>query len=148
MEKKEKILRPVGRIHGGALLPHLKSTAEAQSVIMPPPISVKIPMSQHIGAPANPCVKAGDKVFVGTKIGEANGFVSAPVHSSVSGTVKAIEEMNVGGRRTQCVVIESDGLSEKDPELKPFPVNSREDLVKAADLCGLVGLAVRAFLQR
>ena len=98
MEKTEKILRPVGRIHGGALLPHLKKTAEQESVIMPPPAVVKIPMSQHIGAPAAPCVKAGDKVFVGTKIGEATGFVSAPVHASVSGTVKGFEEMNVGGR--------------------------------------------------
>lgn len=145
MEKKEKILRPVGRIHGGALLPHLKSTAEAQSVIMPPPSVVKIPMSQHIGAPAEPIVKAGDKVFVGTEIGKSSGFVSAPVHSSVSGTVKAIEEMNVGGRKTQCVVIESDGNMEKDPELKPFPVNTREDIAKAADLCGLVGLGGAGF---
>ena len=134
MEKKEKILRPVGHISGGALLPHLKNTAETESVVMPPPAVVKIPMSQHIGAPAEPAVKAGDKVFVGTLIGGSSGYVSAPVHSSVSGTVKAIEEMNVGGRKTKCVVIESDGIMEKDPELKPFPVNSREDLVKAADL--------------
>lgn len=145
MEKKEKILRPVGRVHGGALLPHFKKTAEQESVIMPPPAVVKIPMSQHIGAPAEPIVKAGDKVFVGTKIGDASGFVSAPVHSSVSGTVKAIEEMNVGGRKTKCVVIESDGNMEKDPELKPFPVNTREDIAKAADLCGLVGLGGAGF---
>lgn len=145
MEKKEKILRPVGRVHGGALLPHFKKTAEQESVIMPPPAVVKIPMSQHIGAPAEPCVKAGDKVFVGTKIGDASGFVSAPVHSSVSGTVKAIEEMNVGGRKTKCVVIESDGNMEKDPGLKPFPVNTREDIAKAADLCGLVGLGGAGF---
>ena len=125
MEKKEKILRPVGRIHGGALLPHLKKTAELESVIMPPPATVRIPMSQHIGAPAEPTVKAGDKVFVGTKIGEASGFVSVPVHASVSGTVKAIEEMNVGGRKTKCVVIESDGNMEKDPELKPFTVSTK-----------------------
>ncbi len=145
MEKKEKILRPVGRVHGGALLPHFKKTAEQESVIMPPPAVVKIPMSQHIGAPAEPCVKAGDKVFVGTKIGDASGFVSAPVHSSVSGTIKAIEEMNVGGRKTKCVVIESDGNMEKDPGLKPFPVNTREDIAKAADLCGLVGLGGAGF---
>lgn len=145
MEKKEKILRPVGHISGGSLLPHLKRTAEAQSVIMPPPAVVKMPMSQHIGAPAEPAVKAGDKVFVGTLVGEASGFVSAPVHSSVSGTVKAIEEMNVGGRKTKCVVIKSDGLMEKDPELKPFPVNTREDIAKAADLCGLVGLGGAGF---
>ena len=61
MEKKEKILRPVGRIHGGTLLPHLKGTAESETVIMPPPKIVKIPMLQHIGAPAEPVVAVGDR---------------------------------------------------------------------------------------
>ena len=53
--------------------------------------------------------------------------------------------MNVRRRKTKCLVIESAGIMEKDPELKPFPVNSREDLVKAADLCGLVGLGGAGF---
>ena len=130
---------------GNLRIPHRKNTASMPAVKLNPTGDILLPMSQHIGAPAEPCVKAGDKVFVGTKIGDASGFVSAPVHSSVSGTVKAIEEMNVGGRKTKCVVIESDGNMEKDPELKPFPVNTREDIARAADLCGLVGLGGAGF---
>ena len=95
---KERILRPVRRIHGGMLLPHLKGTADAESLIMPPPDTVKIPMLQHIGAPAEPVVNTGDRVFVGTLIGKAAGAVSAAVHSSVSGTVKAVEGVISGGK--------------------------------------------------
>lgn len=145
MNKKERILRPVGRVHGGILLPHLKKTAELDTVIMPAPEVVKIPLLQHIGAPAIPIVKKGDTVFVGTRIGEANGYVSAHVHSSVSGTVKEVSESNFYGKNIKCVVIESDGKMEKDPNLKPFPINSKEDVGEAASLCGLVGLGGAGF---
>ena len=145
MEKKEKILRPVGRIHGGTLLPHLKSTAESETVIMPPPKIVKIPMLQHIGAPAEPVVAVGDKVCVGTLIGKAGGFVSAPVHSSVSGTVSAIGTENANGRSVTYVTIESDGEQTPDPELQPFEVKTREDVAAAAAACGLVGLGGAGF---
>ena len=73
---------------GTVKVPHRKNTAEMPAVRMAPPAAVLIPMAQHIGAPANPTVKPGDKVFVGTLIGEAGGYVSANIHSSVSGTVK------------------------------------------------------------
>ena len=68
-------------------------------------------MSQHLGAPANPIVQVGDTVKVGQKIGEAAGFISAPVHSSVSGTVVAVEPRMHGtrGSEVMAVVIESDG---------------------------------------
>ena len=72
---------------GKTKIPHRKNTAAMPAFRMAPPSVVEIPTSQHIGAPATPTVKAGDKVFVGTLIAEAGGFVSAPVHSSVSGTV-------------------------------------------------------------
>ena len=55
------------------------------------PAEVVIPMSMHIGAPCKPIVAVGDKVTIGQKIGEPGGFVSAPIHASVSGTVKAVE---------------------------------------------------------
>lgn len=142
MGKKERILRPVSLVRGGAILPHLKATAEKESVIMPPPAEVRLPLVQHIGAPAVPIVKKGDKVFVGTLIAEAGGFVSAPVHSSVSGTVKEIKSFEGSG---ECIVIESDGLMEKDPELKPFKVETPSDIVAAADRCGLVGLGGAGF---
>ncbi len=143
MKKKERILRPAARIHGGTTLPHRKGTAEQESVVMPPPAQVRIPMAQHIGAPAEPVVKAGDRVYVGTLIGKAGGFVSAPVHASVSGTVKAITETPV-----KSVVIESDGKMTPDPALKPFPVKTKEDIAAAADLCGLVGLGGAGFPTR
>ena len=58
---------------------------------MPCPAVVNIPLSQHIGAPCTPVVKKGAKVFVGTLIGEAGGFVSAPVHSSVSALLSMLK---------------------------------------------------------
>lgn len=134
---KERILRPAVRIHGGTRLPHFKHTAESETVMMPPPKEVRIPLSQHIGAPAEPVVAVGEKVYVGTLIGKAGGFVSAPVHASVSGTVKKIEAGHI--------VIESDGEMQKDPELKPYPINSREDVSAAAEACGLVGLGGAGF---
>ena len=76
----------LGKLH----VPHRKNTADMSAVRMTPPESVLIPMAQHIGAPANPVVKVGDHVFVGTLIGEAAGYVSSNIHSSVSGTVKKI----------------------------------------------------------
>ncbi|RZS93027.1 electron transport complex subunit RsxC [Cuneatibacter caecimuris] len=71
------------------------------------------PMSQHIGAPAAPLVKKGDRVLVGQKIGEAGSFVSANVFSSVSGTVKAVEpRLMVSGEQVMSVIVENDGLFE------------------------------------
>lgn len=68
------------------------------------------PMSQHIGAPATPVVQKGDKVLVGQKIGEASGFISANICSSVSGTVKAVEpRMLLNGAKATCVIVENDG---------------------------------------
>ncbi|MBO5913525.1 MAG: electron transport complex subunit RsxC, partial [Clostridia bacterium] len=87
MSRIEEVLRPVKNIRGGASLPHRKNTAEIPSAIMPPPAQVVIPMQQHIGAPCTPCVKKGDTVYVGTKIGDSDKYISAPIHSSVSGTV-------------------------------------------------------------
>ncbi len=142
MGKKERILKPVGLVRGGAILPHHKSTAEKESIIMPPSAEVRLPMLQHIGAPAVPIVKKGDKVYVGTLVAEAGGFVSAPVYSSVSGTVKEIKSFDANG---ECVVIESDGLMEKDPDIKPFKVETAADIVEAADRCGLVGLGGAGF---
>ena len=140
--KKERILNPIGYIRSGTILPHLKKTAENDSVIMPTVKEVKIPLQQHIGAPADPIVKKDDKVFVGTLIARANGFISAAVHSSVSGIVKDIKEIEGSGK---CIVIESDGLMKKDPSLKPFKVKTAADISKAASECGLVGLGGAGF---
>ena len=146
MRLPESVLRPVRLIRGGVRLNHQKNTAELETVVMPAPDTVYIPMSQHIGAPCNPTVKKGDTVFVGTLIGEPGGFVSAPVHSSVSGTVSDVKDLTVGnGTLQKYVIINSDGKMEKDPSLKPFTVKNHADLVEAAKQCGLVGLGGAGF---
>ena len=146
MKLPESVLRPVKLIRGGVHLKHQKNTAELETVIMPAPDTVYIPLSQHIGAPCNPVVKKGDAVFVGTLIGEAGGFVSAPVHSSVSGTVSDVKDLTIGnGTLQKYIIIDSDGKMEKDPSLKPFNVKNHSDLVEAAKQCGLVGLGGAGF---
>lgn len=141
MKSEERILRPIGKGNAGIHIPHFKNTAELQTVVMPTPMEVKIPVSQHIGAPAKPVVAVGDKVFVGTLIAEACGFVSAPVHSSVSGTVKEIVTNDNG----TFIVISSDGEMKPDENLKPFEVKTASDVAAAADACGLVGLGGAGF---
>lgn len=132
----------LGKTH----VPHRKNTASMPAVRMAPPSEVEIPMSQHIGAPAKPIVKPGDEVFVGTLIGEAGGFVSAPVHSSVSGTVKKIGTVLVSnGRSVESVIIESDGKMTPDPKIIPPTVTNYKELSDAARAAGLVGLGGAGF---
>lgn len=146
MQTTEEILKPVGRTCGGVPLPHIKGTAEKASVVMPPPAQVVIPMQQHIGAPCVPCVKKGDAVCVGTKIGDSDKFISAPIHASVSGTVAGIESVLLpSGQKCDAVVIDSDGLMTPDPSLAPVKVNTPEELVRAARESGLVGLGGAGF---
>ena len=78
-------------------------------------------LSQHIGAPAKPCVAKGDRVLAGQKIAEAGGFVSAPIHASVSGTVKAIEKRkNAVGDYVDAIVVTNDEAYEHVPEEAPL----------------------------
>ena len=146
MAKKENILKPKGRVKGGAKLPHNKTTAEKESVILAPPERVVISMSQHIGAVCEPTVNVGDKVYVGTVIGDSDAFVSAPIHSSVSGEVSEITAIRMpAGNEVKAVVITSDGEMTADPHIKPIEINSVEDLVAAARSSGLVGLGGAGF---
>ena len=85
------MLNQLKRAALGAHTPHDKATAASKPVPMPLPKQVRILMSQHIGAPAKATVKKGDEVSVGTLIGRGRGFVSANIHSSVSGKVSAVE---------------------------------------------------------
>ncbi len=146
MKFPEKILKPVKKINGGAHLPHLKNTAEIETIALPSPKEVFIPLSQHIGAPCEPIVQKGDKVYVGTIIAESSAFVSAPIHSSVSGTVIGIVERPLNdGLLSKCIAVESDGEMTPDPNLKPYEINSAEDIAAAAKACGLVGLGGAGF---
>ena len=113
---------------------------------IPTPQTVVLPMSQYIGAPALPIVKVGDKVCVGTKVAEADGKVSAPIHSSVSGTVKKIGDFLLSnGKTCQAITIESDGEMTMDPGITPPTVTNAEELCQAIRESGLVGLGGAGF---
>ena len=127
-------------------VPHHKNTAGLETEVMPIPDVVKICMSQSIGAPCKPLVEKGDYVKVGQRIGDTDAFVSAPVHSSVSGTVTDIVQVrgSMGGFET-LVVIETDKKQEVSEEVKVPVANNFEEFVKAARDCGLVGLGGASF---
>ena len=125
---------------------HEKHTAACATEIMAIPETVCISMSQHIGAPCQPQVAKGDYVKVGQVIGDTDAFVSAPIHSSVSGTVKEIINMrNVMGGQDQMVVIEADGKQEVWEEIKPPVINDMQDFIAAIRASGLVGLGGASF---
>ena len=104
------------------------------------------PLSQHIGAPCEPIVNVGDRVLTGQKIGDSSAFVSAPIHSSVSGTVKAIENrLHPNGKKILSVVIENDFKYEMHPDIyKHHDINElskkeKLDIIREAGLVGLGG---------
>lgn len=104
------------------------------------------PLSQHIGAPATPVVKKGDRVLVGQKIAEASGFVSANIHSSISGTVKAIEpRLTSGGTKVTSIVVENDGqfeevdFTENVMDLSTLYREDIKDIIKEAGIVGMGG---------
>ena len=106
------------------------------------------PLSQHIGAPAKPVVKKGDRVLVGQRIAEAGGFVSAHIHASVSGTVKNIEpRLTAGGTKVESIIIENDG--EYEVMERPAPGNwqemDRKDLLAVIQDAGIVGMGGAGF---
>ena len=130
----------------GVHVPHRKHTKDTPAEHMTEVKSVTIPMSMHIGKPARPCVKVGDPVCVGTKIGEADGVVSSPIYSSVSGKVTKIKDFLLSnGSVCAAVVIESDGEMTPDPALAAPAVSSREQLVDAIRESGVVGLGGAGF---
>lgn len=128
-------------------MPHCKNTAQTETLVMPPPAQITLPMTQHIGAPCTPIVKKGDHVYVGTKVADSEAYVSAPIHSSVSGTVKEIAKvMMPGGQMTDAVIIDSDGLMEHDPNIQPpAEIKDKKALAQAARDAGLVGLGGAGF---
>ncbi len=107
------------------------------------------PMAQHIGAPAKPLVKKGDRVLVGQKIGEAGGFISANVICSVSGTVKAVEpRLMVNGTMVTSVIVENDGLDEKIEhfgEDRDYTKLSKDEIRSIVKEAGIVGLGGAGF---
>lgn len=130
----------------GVEVPHHKHTENLETVSMPVPGKIIIPMLQHIGAPCKPLVKKGDSVKVGQKIGDSDAYVSSPVHSSVSGIVKDVRPMLYpGGFEVDCVEIESDGLQEVHEDIKPINTTDKAAIIKAVRESGIVGLGGAGF---
>ncbi|MFI5294111.1 MAG: electron transport complex subunit RsxC [Thermodesulfovibrionales bacterium] len=133
----------------GGIHPPDKKTLAANNPITEAksPKIIVVPLSQHAGAPCKPVVTIGQEVKKGEMIGEPGGFVSAPVHSSVSGKVIAISEFpNAMGRMVNSIVIENDLREEwtalKDaPDYMNLPVEELKEKIKAAGIVGLGGAA-------
>jgi len=105
-------------------------------------------LSQHIGAPATPIVEVGERVLRGQLIAKASGFVSAPIHASVSGTVKAIKPfMTAAGQLVDSIIVENDGLYEEVAYQTPPPVDSlsKDELLNLIGDAGIVGLGGAGF---
>ena len=136
----------------GGVHPHdSKISANAAIESFPIPEVAYISMGQHLGAPAEPIVAPGDKVKVGQLIANANGFISAPVHSSVSGTVKGIETIfDLAGNPCKAVVITVEGdewvetIDRSDKIEKEIKLDSKEIIEKIKE-CGIVGLGGATF---
>ena len=134
----------------GGVHPHDMKAATNEKAIeqLPAPAEVVIPMSMHFGAPCTPLVKAGDHVKVGQKIGEFRGL-GAPIHASVSGTVKAVEPRpySMGGNITS-VVIENDFQDELSEEVHA-PADPAaltvEEMIEAVKNAGVVGMGGATF---
>lgn len=134
---------------GGIHPPHGKSFTEKKPVVKAnEPKVVMIPLQQHIGAPCQPLVQVGDKVKVGQKIGDTEAFVSAPVHSSVSGEVKEISQKLTPTGQALCIVIESDGKNDVDESVQPksdVETLSKEEILKVIREAGITGMGGAAF---
>lgn len=145
---------------GGVHPEENKITAEVATVQAPLPSLAVFPLSQHIGAPAKPVVARGDKVKVGTMIAEAGGFVSAPIFSSISGTVQKIDTLfDATGYRRPAIFIKADDNDEWEesidrsdkleklsdhPELTPEEIIAR---VKKAGVTGMGGAGFPTFIK-
>lgn len=125
---------------------HLAKNKAITSVM--PKEELVYPLSQHIGAPASPIVAVGDRVLKGQKIAEAGGFVSAPIFSAVSGTVKAIEQrFNPTGSKVNCIVVENDGQYEETTYEAPKALEemTKEEIIKTIGGAGIVGMGGAGF---
>ena len=107
------------------------------------------PVIQHIGAPLTPTVAVGDKVYVGTKIADSDAFVSAPVHSSVSGTVTAIEpRLHPNGNMVNSIIVENDFEYEVDANVTPkgeIEDLSPQEIIQIVREAGIVGMGGAGF---
>ena len=131
-----------------------KLTHEVATQVAPLPKQAIFPLSQHIGAPAKPVVQKGDKVKVGTLLAEASGFVSAPIHSSVSGTVFKIDTaIDATGYQKPVIIVNVEGdeweetidRSDKLEPVSAHPELTPEEIVERIKQAGVVGMGGACF---
>ena len=131
-----------------------KLTHEVETKVAALPKQAIFPLSQHIGAPAKPVVQKGDKVKVGTLLAEAGGFISAPIHSSVSGTVLKIDTaIDATGYRKPVIIISVEGdeweeaidRSDKLEKVSDHPELTPEEIVARVKAAGVVGMGGACF---
>ena len=139
---------------GGVHPDENKLSSESATKVAKLPQQAIFPLSQHIGAPAKPVVKKGDKVKVGTLLAEAGGFVSAPIYSSVSGTVLKIDEsIDATGYRKPVIIVKVEGddweesidRSDKLETLDAHPELTSENIVDRIKKAGVTGMGGAGF---
>ncbi|QSX07279.1 electron transport complex subunit RsxC [Sedimentibacter sp. zth1] len=135
---------------GGIHPPHFKKLTEQKAIEKAiEPKVVVVPLQQHIGAPCEALVKVGELVKAGQKIGESKSFVSANIHSSISGVVKNIGMYNTsGGSKVNCIVIESDGKFTVHESVKPMgniDELKKEDIINIIKESGFTGMGGAGF---
>ncbi|MEW6244455.1 MAG: electron transport complex subunit RsxC [Bacillota bacterium] len=135
---------------GGVHVPHFKELTEHKPIVRArEPKRIVLPLSQHTGAPCEPLVREGDQVKLGQKIGASEAFVSAPIHSSVSGTVASVQPFihPALGRQVLSIIIDSDGQDSVHEEVRPkgdyasFSVDEVKRIIREAGIVGLGGAA-------
>ena len=138
----------VWEIHGGIHPPECKDLSNRTPIQqLPLPARLAVPLAQHLGAPAEPCVTLGERVLKGQKIAEATGFVSAPVHAPTSGTVSFIGPQpypHVSGMLSAAIVIDSDGQDEwielqPQPDYRAMQPDQLLEKIRQAGISGLGG---------
>ncbi|MBR5224663.1 MAG: RnfABCDGE type electron transport complex subunit C [Clostridia bacterium] len=135
-----------GGVHPAEIGNGKNATRSAQIVNMAAPARVTIPMAQHAGAPAAACVKVGQTVNMGQVIGEAQGYISAPVHASVSGKVVAVTNCVIAsGKTVPAVVIDNDFEDRWDESVQAYENPTAAQIVEIAAKAGIVGMGGAAF---
>ena len=141
---------------GGIHPPGNKISKNSQITTAPLPDQVVVPLSQHIGAPATPCVAKGDQVKVGQLIGQSSGFVSANIHSPISGVVTAIDSLPDGsGIRKPAIVITREGdewletIDRSNTLIQSCSLSAQEiiDKIAAAGIVGMGGATFPAHVK-
>lgn len=135
---------------GGTHVAEHKHTRNLPIEKMPAPAELHIPMSQHIGVHCTPTVNVGDRVLRGQVIGEVENGLGCPVHSSVSGKVKAITSYNdANAQPIKTVVIENDGAYELHPDIKPLEKKltetTTEEIIEVVRRSGISGMGGASF---